>query len=113
MRSIYPVITFDSLAEFLAEAAGRYISARILNGSRVYYFDGLKPTFSFNVDVCGVGGRNHGRQYYRRSRFHDPEDVDITFEREDVRQITIHEDQAAHRIHVQCARFTCELTIVK
>lgn len=106
-------IDFDVLAERISEMEGNPISATINNVGREYYFHSLKPSFSLNPDVCGVSLNNAYQQPngYKKSRFHDKEDVDISFKREEFISAEARTINGDFSINIKMCNFGCLLEI--
>jgi hypothetical protein len=104
-------LTFDELSAKIAEMKPP-ISALINNQGHGYHFHGLKPSVSFSPDLCGVG-LNHTNQpqRYKRSRFHDSEDVDIAFSRKEFREAQFNDEGGVLLVLIKCITFWCLLEV--
>lgn len=104
-------ISFNQMASRIKGWAGRPITAKIRNNNRRYFFERLKPSVSYNPNCCGVS-LNHTfqRQMTKRSRFHDEEDVCISFDRAEFQNANLFvDDSGGELITICCEKFYCEL----
>lgn len=84
-------LSFDEFKAFIhsIEAPAQRLGIfrlQIKNRGKEYDFDRLKETATFNEDNCGFSLNHYGwmnlpKQNYKRSKFHDEEDVCIDIDR--------------------------------
>lgn len=84
-------LSFDEFKAFIhsIEAPTQRLGifrVQIKNRGKEYDFDRLKETATFNEDNCGFSLNHYGwlnlpKQNYKRSKFHDEEDVSIDIDR--------------------------------
>lgn len=83
----------------------------LTNKGRECLFRDLKPSVSFNSDVCGVR-LNHSNQPQKtkRSQFHDNKDVAVTFRRGEL--VTAYKNKCSTEtyLHVWTLIFYCQLS---
>jgi len=85
-------LTFDQFKEIMnsievpAQRIGIF-RIKINNNNKRYYFTGLKINASYNDNMFGFGLNHYGwlglpKQSFKRSQFHDEEDVSIEVSRD-------------------------------
>jgi hypothetical protein len=84
------------------------------NNSHFYFFEKLKMSQTMNNDICGLSLNHYGwqplaKQQYKRSKFHDEEDVSIDFERAEF----IDAERTGSHLNVKTKTFTATILWAK
>lgn len=105
-------IDFDGLRETIDSFAGKPIKAAITNAGRSFQFADLKPSVSFNPDNCGVSiNHSYQPQETTRSRFHDKEDIAVSFKRDEFKSAVKFLSAESISVLIMTKTFSCLLTV--
>ena len=111
-------ITFDEFVQLIAtipqpnQRLGIF-NIKINNCQKRYEFHSLKVNYSNNPDVTGFGLNHYGwfaalpKQSFKRSRFHDEEDVSIGINRDEFEYA--YKVENFNEIGVSCKTFTLQI----
>lgn len=94
-------VDLDGVKEFLSKIEVPYgrtgiFDVKINNRGKKYHFEKLKETFSigdfFGFSLNHYGWRGLKKQKYKRSKFHDEEDVEIHVDREEFKAAYVYDN---------------------